>query len=266
MGRLDGKVAIITGGASGIGESAARIFAREGARVVIADLQDEQGRRVQEDIGKSCLYVRTDVSRSADIEALVSKAVAAFGKLDILFNNAGIVVVGPTILDLAEADFDRMIAINLKGVWLGMKHAIPAIIRSGGGSVVNTASTSGLLGYVGQSGYGASKGGVINLTRHCAVEFAGKGVRVNCICPGAIVTPMGQKNRPGMPLEEMKARNAAGNPLQRTGMPEDIANTALFLASQEAAHITGQIIAVDGGVTASIYRGASPEDGSKLKS
>jgi NAD(P)-dependent dehydrogenase (short-subunit alcohol dehydrogenase family) len=266
MGRLDGKVAIITGGASGIGKAAAQIFAREGARVVIADLQDDEGRRVADGIGADCLYVRTDVSRTADVENLVSKAVAKFGRLDIMFNNAGIVVVGPTIVDLPEADFDRMIAINLKGVWLGMKHAIPAMLKSGGGAIVNTASTSGLLGYVGQSGYGASKGGVINLTRHCAVEFAGQGIRVNCICPGATVTPMGQKNRPGMSLEEMKARNADSNPLRRTGMPEDIANAALYLASDEAAHVTGQIMAVDGGLTASSYRGPSPASGSKLES
>lgn len=264
MGRLQGKVAIVTGGASGIGESAAKLFAAEGARVVIADMQDDNGRRVEAALGASGLYVRTDVSRSADVEAMVRQAVARFGRLDILFNNAGVVVVGPTIIDLSEAQFDRMIAINLKGVWLGMKHALPEMIKGGGGAIVNTASTSGLMGYVGQSGYGSSKGGVISLTRHCAVEFAVKGVRVNCICPGATVTPMAFQNRPGQSEEKVRERNAKTNPLLRTGMPEDVARTALFLASDDAAHVTGQIIAVDGGLTASAYRGPAPETGSKL--
>ena len=264
MGRLDGKVAIITGGASGIGEAAARLFAGEGARVAIADVQDEHGRRVEAELGVNGMYVRTDISRSTDMEALVQKTVARFGRLDILFNNAGIVVVGPTVVDLPEADFDRMLGVNLKGVWLGMKHAIPAMLKGGGGAIVNTASTSGLLGYVGQSGYGASKGGVVSLTRHCAVEFAAKGVRANCVCPGSIFTPMAIRNRPGQAEADIMRRNALSNPLLRTGMPEDIARTALFLASDDAAHITGQVIAVDGGVTASIYRGRSPESGLKI--
>ena len=265
MGRLDGKVAIITGGASGIGEAAAKIFAREGARVVIADLQDDEGRRVEGAIGADCLYVRTDVSRSADMEELVAKAVAKFGRLDIMFNNAGIVMVGINLIDLTEADFDRHIAINLKGVWLGMKHAIPAMLKTGGGSIVNTASASGLLGYVGQCAYGASKGGVISLTRHCAVEFAGQGIRANCICPGSTFTPMSARNRPGQSSEEIMKRNAESNPLHRTGMPEDIANAALYLASEDAAHVTGQILSVDGGITASVFRGLSPADASKLR-
>ena len=264
MARLAGKVAIVTGGASGIGEAAAKLFAAEGAKVVIADMQDDNGRRVEAALGAAGLYVRTDVSRSADVESLVRQAVAKFGRLDILFNNAGIVVVGPTIIDLSEEQFDRLIAINLKGVWLGMKHAIPEMIRTGGGAIVNTASTSGLVGYVGQSGYGSSKGGVISLTRHCAIEYAGKGVRVNCVCPGATVTPMSFQNRPGQTAEQVRERNAQGNPLLRTGVPEDVARTALFLASDDAAHVTGQIIAVDGGFTASAYRGASPATGLKI--
>ena len=264
MARLQGKVAIVTGGASGIGEAAARLFAAEGANVVIADMQDDNGRRVETALGAAGLYVRTDVSRSADVESLVHQAVAKFGLLDILFNNAGVVVVGPTIIDLSEEQFDRLISINLKGVWLGMKHAIPEMIKSGGGSIVNTASTSGLLGYVGQSGYGASKGGVISLTRHCAIEYAAKGVRVNCVCPGSTVTPMAMGNRPGQTLEQVRVRNAQSNPLLRTGMPEDVARTALFFASDDAAHVTGQIVAVDGGFTASAYRGASPATGQKM--
>lgn len=260
MGRLQGKVAIITGGASGIGEAAARLFVAEGARVTIADMQDEQGRRVEAELGESALYVRTDVSKGAEVEAMVRKTVERFGCLDTLFNNAGISIVGPNILDLPEETFDRILAINLKGVWLCMKYAIPEIVKSGSGAVVNTASTAGLVGYVGQSGYGSSKGGVISLTRHCAVEFAGKGVRVNAICPGSIVTPMAFRNRPGQSEAEVRASNARTNPLLRTGIPEDVAQMALFLSSNEAAHVTGQIIAVDGGVTVSGYRGGpAPE-------
>ncbi len=264
MGRLEGKVAIITGGASGIGEAATKLFFSEGACVAIADMQDDRGRLVASELGSRGIYVRTDVSRSSDMASLVEQTVAKFGRLDIIFNNAGVVVVGPTIIDLSEAEFDRLIAVNLKGTWLGMKYAVPAIIDSGGGAVINTASTAGLLGYVGQSGYGASKGGVVSLTRHCAVEFAAKGIRVNCICPGAIFTPMSLQNRPGQAEADIKQRNAQTNPLLRTGMPEDIARTALYLASGEAAHVTGQVIAVDGGVTASIYRGPSPESGLKI--
>lgn len=253
MGRLDGKVAIITGGASGIGEATARLFAAEGARVTIADMQDEPGRDLEKALGTSGLYVRTDVSKGADVEAAVRQTVARFGRLDILFNNAGISIVGPFILDLPEETFDRILAINLKGVWLGMKYAIPEIIKAGGGAIVNTASIAGLTGYVGQSGYGSSKGGVIALTRHCAIEYASQGVRVNAICPGSIVTPMAFRNRPGQTEAQVRASNARMNPLQRTGDAIDVARTALFLASVDAAHVTGQIIAVDGGTTVSGY-------------
>lgn len=259
MGRLDGKVAIVTGGASGVGEAAAKLFTREGARVVIADVDDANGARVEKEVGKGCFYVRTDMSRSADVAALVQKTVEQCGRLDILFNNAGICIAGPNILDLKEEEFDRQIAINLKGVWLGMKHAIPALLKSGGGAIVNTGSTSGLLGYVGLTGYGASKTGVVGLTRHAAVEFAAKGIRINCICPGAVFTPMSVRLQPGKAVDALKKRNIMSSPMMRLGMPEDMANAALFLASDDAAHITGHIMPVDAGVTASVYRGPGPD-------
>ena len=259
MGRLNGKIAIITGGASGVGEAAAKIFTAEGAHVVIADVDDANGARVVKEVGGKTLYVRTDVSRSADVEALVKKTVDTFGRLDILFNNAGICISGRSILELKEEDFDRQIAINLKGVWLGMKHGIAAMLKTGGGAIVNTASTAGLLGYSGLSGYGASKTGVVGLTRHIAVEFAHQGVRVNAICPGAIFTPMSKYLWPGKSDAEHLERNALSSPMKRVGMPEDMARAALLLLSDDAGHITGHIMPVDAGVTASVYRGPAPD-------
>ena len=258
MGRLDGKVAIVTGGASGMGEASVRKFVAEGARVAIADVQDAGGRALAAELGSAVVYVRTDVSRAAEVAALVQQAVAAFGRLDIMFNNAGICIPGRNIIDLPEEDFDRQIAVNLKGVWLGMKYALPEIIKAGGGAVINTASTSGLAGYAGLSGYGSSKGGVVALTRHAAVEFAAQGVRVNCICPGAIFTPMTTSLRVGQDVEKVKERNRMTTPLMRLGLAEDVAKMALFLASEDAVHLTGNIYPVDGGQTMSIYRGPSP--------
>jgi NAD(P)-dependent dehydrogenase (short-subunit alcohol dehydrogenase family) len=258
MGRLEGKVAIVTGGASGMGEASVRLFVQEGARVAIADVQDDRGRALEAEMGGKAIYVHTDVSRSAEVAALVDATVAKFGGLNILFNNAGICIPGKNIIELPEEEFDRQIAINLKGVWLGMKYGLPHLIKAGGGAVINTASTSGLAGYAGLSGYGTSKGGVVALTRHAAVEFAAQAIRVNCICPGAIFTPMTTGLRKGQDVEAVKERNRMTTPLMRLGLPEDIAKMALFLASDDSVHVTGNIYPVDGGQTMSIYRGPSP--------
>lgn len=254
MGRLEGKVAVITGGASGMGEATARLFVREGARVVIGDVQQEKGEAVASEIGAECRFVKVDVSNSEDVRSLVRAAVEGFGKLDIMYNNAGIGGGEGSIVDCPEEVFDRIIAVDLKAVWLGMKHSLPYLIANGGGSIITTASVSAMMGMPGQGAYGSAKGGVVQLTRVCAVENAEKGVRANCICPGGTLTPILYAN-PSLPAPVDPSVVAAGlvnvQPIPRAGMPEDIANAALWLASDESSFVTGQAIVVDGGWTAS---------------
>lgn len=257
--RLHGKVAIITGGASGIGEAAARLFVEEGACVVIADRDVERGNRLAGEFPASAIFVETDVSKDADVRRLIGRAVERFGTLDVMFNNAGIIVDGHDVTTFEEADFDRILAVNVKGVFLGMKHAIPVMLAKGGGSVISTSSTAGLAGYAGQCAYGASKGAVIQLTRHVSTEVAAKGVRVNCICAGGVLSQLVLSRRPGVPYEDVASMFASTNPMQRAGLPIDIANAALWLASDESSFVTGQAITVDGGRTASIYRGPTPK-------
>jgi NAD(P)-dependent dehydrogenase (short-subunit alcohol dehydrogenase family) len=254
MGRLDGKVAIITGGASGMGEATARMFVREGARVVIGDVQREKGEAVAASLAASCVYKEADVSAAEDVRGLVRTAIDRFGKLDIMYNNAGIGGGEGPIVDCTEETFDRIIAVDLKAVWLGMKHSLPYLIESGGGSIITTASVSAFMGMPGQGAYGSAKGGVVQLTRVCAIENADKGVRANCICPGGTATPLLWAN-PASTVhstpEEVRARLANLQPIPRAGLPEDIAGAALWLASDESSFVTGQAIVVDGGWMAS---------------
>lgn len=253
-GRLDGKVAIITGGGSGMGEATARLFVREGARVVIGDLQEAKGRAVAASIGPECRFVRVDVSASEDVQSLVRAAMDGFGRLDVMYNNAGIGGGEGSIIDCPEEVFDRIIAVDLKAVWLGMKHALPHLIASGRGSIISTASVSAIMGMPGQGAYGSAKGGGVQLTRVCAVEYAEQGVRANCICPGGVLTPLLYEN-PALPTPIGRDAMAAGlvnvQPIPRAGQPEDIAQAALWLASDDSSFVTGQAIVVDGGWTAS---------------
>jgi NAD(P)-dependent dehydrogenase (short-subunit alcohol dehydrogenase family) len=266
MGRLNGRVAIITGGASGIGEASARLFVEEGASVFIADIQDDRGLRLAEALGDRVEYCHADVSRESDVEALVSRAVEAYDRLDCMFNNAGI--AGPVggIESVDVKGFDEAIGVLLRGVFLGIKHAAPAMKRQGFGSIVNTASVAGLRVGYGNHIYSAAKAGVIQLTRSVAMELGESGVRANCICPGFIPTPMIGRAR-GLSIAEADRkldpiRNSftTAQPLHRPGDPSDIAKAALWLASDDSSFVNGHALVVDGGVTGgrtwSDYQGA----------
>jgi NAD(P)-dependent dehydrogenase (short-subunit alcohol dehydrogenase family) len=261
MGRLDGKVAVITGAASGMGRATAIRFAGEGAAIVIADLNQDGGegtvRECKENGGRA-VFQKTDVSAETEIKAMVARAIKEFGRLDIIYNNAGIGgAVGP-LEQISVEDWDRSQAVLLRGVFLGIKHSVPEMRKVGGGSIISTASIAGIRGFAGLHAYCAAKAGVVNLTRSASLEFAKDKIRVNCICPGGINTPILHRNQPGV-KEAMEEWLAKGQPIPRAGHPEDIAATALFLASDDSEFVTGQAIVVDGGLTvgASFTR---PED------
>jgi NAD(P)-dependent dehydrogenase (short-subunit alcohol dehydrogenase family) len=249
MARLKDKVAIITGGGSGIGRATCLLFAREGAKVVVADYIAEGGNETVRQIsaaGGQAVFVQADVSKSADVQNLIGAAVRNYGRVDILFNNAGIEGPSAKLANLKEEDWDRVIAIDLTSVYLGMKYVIPEMIKQGGGVILSTASVAGLVGFQGSGAYAAAKAGVINLTRLAALEYADKNIRVNCICPGVIETPMVERVLGGRPRE----RVVRSEPIGRLGRPEDIANAALFLASDESSFATGAPFIIDGGYVA----------------
>ncbi|MGH2663276.1 MAG: glucose 1-dehydrogenase [Actinomycetota bacterium] len=252
MGRLDGKVALITGAAGGMGKEAALLFASEGALVAVSDVAEDAGNAVVEDIraaGGEASFVRADVSRSDDVATMVRFAVDTFGGLHVLYNNAGVFLPddGGTV-ETSEDVWDRVMAINLKGVWLGCKHGIPAMLESGGGSIINVASFVALMGAAtAQIAYTASKGGVLSMTREVAVEYARRGIRANAICPGPIETPLLSEL---LADPQRRARRLVHIPIGRFGRAEEIARAALWLASDESSLMTGAAFVVDGGVTA----------------
>ena len=247
MGRVEHKVAIVTGAGSGIGKTTAQLLAREGAAVVVADVTGTEQATAAE-IGGKAFAVHADVSNPADVEAMVAATMDRFGRLDILFNNAGIEGPQAPTADCTVDTFDRVIAINLKGVFLGMKYAIPAMLRSGGGSIINAASVAGLVGFENLPAYCASKGGVIQLTKAAALEYARQNIRVNATCPGVIWTPM--VARIVGDNAEVRAAFEAIEPVGRFGTPEEVAALVLFLASDESSFITGTALPVDGGLIA----------------
>ncbi|MCY3734117.1 MAG: SDR family oxidoreductase, partial [Chloroflexi bacterium] len=231
---------------------AARV-AEEGARVLVMDRGAERAEDASASIGEAAVAFTGDVSKGEDVQAMFQAAVDAFGGVNIIYNNAGIGGREDNVRDCPEEVFDEIMAINLRGVWLGMKYGIPHLERAGGGSILSTASAAGGAGLSGLTAYGAAKGGVISLTRAAAGEFASSGIRINCICPGAIATRIGDNSPgPGDPdaLERRRERNASVHPLGRSGEGSDIAQAALFLASDESSFMTGQAIVVDGGWTA----------------
>jgi len=251
MARLEGKVALITGAASGIGKASAVRFAAEGAAVVVTDLNQAGGAEVVarcREQGGRALFQRADVAQEEDIQAAIACAEREFGRLDICFNNAGVVgAIGP-LAEIGAADWDRTMAILLRAVFFGIKHSIEPMRRAGGGAIISTASVAGLRATDGPTAYSVAKAGVIHLTRCAAREVGRDNIRVNCICPGGIVTPMLFGRAPGG--EELVGKFLdRAQPLARAGQPEDVAAMALFLASDEAAWITGAAMVVDGGLT-----------------
>jgi NAD(P)-dependent dehydrogenase (short-subunit alcohol dehydrogenase family) len=252
MGRLDGKVAVITGAGNGMGRCAAELFATEGARVVVADFDEALGTAAVDAIttaGGEADFVRVDVADSDQVAAMVRFAVQRFGGLHVLYNNAGIFPADDGgVTETPESTWERVMDVNLKGVWLGCKHGVPAMVDSGGGSIVNVASFVALMGAAtAQIAYTASKGGVLSMTREIAVEYARQGVRANSLCPGPIATPM---------LEELmsdparRQRRLVHIPMGRLGRAEELARAALFLASDDSSFMTGAQLVVDGGITA----------------
>ncbi|HKV54120.1 MAG TPA: glucose 1-dehydrogenase, partial [Candidatus Binataceae bacterium] len=248
--KLANKVALITGAGSGMGRVASVLFASEGARIACIDV-DEKGaqetvKTIERDGGKA-FACKADVSRSADVAAMVAATAEKLGPPNILYNNAGIEGSSSFLANMPDEDFDRVIAINLRGVWLGMKHTLPHMIKNGGGSIINTASIAGLVGLKGAAAYCAAKAGVIALTRVAALEYGRYNIRVNAICPGAIDTPMVQRVQGDGGLREGALNRISV--LGRIGKPEEIARTALFLASDDASFATGAPFIIDGGWT-----------------
>lgn len=246
MGRLEGKVAIITGAGSGIGWAAATRFAEEGARVVCADISGQE-HDIAGRLGDVAVSVRVDVTNADDVQRMVATAVERFGQVDVLLNNAGFGGPHVALADTDEELFDKILAINLKGVFLGMKFAIPAMLDGGGGAIVNTASASGLVGWKGLSCYAAAKAAVVQMTKSAALDYAKTNVRINAICPGMTYTGLAGAK----PDDEVPPGGYLPTPMARWGEPAELAAAALFLASDEASFVTGAALAVDGGYSAS---------------
>lgn len=245
---LKGKVAIVTGGASGIGRATAVLFAREGAKVVIADYNPKGGQEtlgmIKEEGGEA-IFIETDVSKPEDVEGMVEETIKVYGRLDILFNNAGIAETAK-VTEASLDHWERVLAINLRGVFLGCKYAIPRMIENGGGSIINTASIAAEVGFNETAAYVASKHGVVGLTKTIALDYAADGIRANTVCPGVIRTPMVMDGLD----EAARGYVVSLHPLGRMGEPEEVAEAVLFLASERSSFITGTCLFVDGGYTA----------------
>jgi NAD(P)-dependent dehydrogenase (short-subunit alcohol dehydrogenase family) len=255
VGRLDGKVALITGAASGIGRATADLFVREGARVMAADIQDDKGARMVEEHGTALRYVRCDVTSEGDIQAAVEATVQAFGRIDTLFNNAGAPGANEAADAVTRQAFDDVMHMHVLAAMLGMKHAVPHMRANGGGSIISTASIAGLQNGFGPILYSVAKAAIVHMTRLAAAQLGPAHIRVNCICPGLIATPIFAK---GLGLATQVADQTVtsalrafsnSQPIPRTGLPADIAEAALFLASDGSAFVNGHALVVDGGIT-----------------
>jgi NAD(P)-dependent dehydrogenase (short-subunit alcohol dehydrogenase family) len=248
---FESKVVVVTGGSYGIGRAAAVLFAQRGARVVIADTDAQRGGETLQRIrggGGEAIFVKTDVSQDSQVKGLVARAIEHYGRLDCAFNNAGIHKVFVPTVDFAESDWDELIDVNLKSVWLCMKYEIPQMLEHGKGSIVNTSSVAGLVGTPSNPAYPASKHGVVGLTKSAALEFARRGIRINCICPGPVKTGMHEELSAAAPekVHELLQRV----PMGRIAEPEEVAEAAVWLCSDAASYVTGHALPVDGGIVA----------------
>jgi NAD(P)-dependent dehydrogenase (short-subunit alcohol dehydrogenase family) len=243
-GRLEGKVAVITGAGSGMGEAMVQRFCREGAQVIAADISGRQG-EVAKPFGTACVPLQMNVALSADVQKMLNTAVDAFGRLDIICNNAGVDGELGLTGEYSEKEFDRVWEINGRGPFLGMRYGIPLLLKFGGGAIVNTVSIASMVAFPQMPAYCAAKGAVLMLTKTAAVEYAAQGIRVNAICPGTVKTALSM----GMPKEYIDMALQA-MPMRRIGLPSEIADVALFLASNESSFITGSVVVADGGYTA----------------
>jgi NAD(P)-dependent dehydrogenase (short-subunit alcohol dehydrogenase family) len=256
MGALDGKVAVITGGTSGIGARTAEVFVEEGARVVIAGRRREEGEALARQLGRAASFHKTDVAQESDVRAMIEHAVTTFGRLDCLFNNAGNSGQMSSIADVDMAHFDAIINTHVRGVVLGMKHAAPVMLRQGSGSIINTGSVAGVRAGLSSHIYSMAKAAIIHVTRCVAIELGEKGIRVNSLTPGAIVTGIFGKGAGLNPAQadrlakDLNDLFATAQPIPRAGMPEDIARAAVYLASDAASFVNGHDLVVDGGVVA----------------
>ena len=244
---FDGKVALVTGGSSGIGKATALAFARAGANVVIASRRVTEGEQIVHEIcerGGNAIFVKTDVSKASEVEGLMNQTIEFYGRLDYACNNAGTFVMG-RLFELSEEEWDRTINANLKGIWLSLKYQIPIMLQQKGGVIVNMASMSAIIGNPGVSIYSASKGGVVALTQSAAIEYAASGIRINAISPGVISTPM-VDDIPTRLLKDIQSKH----PIGRLGKPEEIANAVVWLCSDKASFVTGHNMVIDGGYTA----------------
>jgi NAD(P)-dependent dehydrogenase (short-subunit alcohol dehydrogenase family) len=248
--RLQDRVAVITGAGSGIGRAMSLLFAREGARVLAADLDGAAAEETAAQVGAQCVAMRVDASQPDEVRAMIERAEAEMGRIDVLCNNAGI---GSTtdVVDCEPDDWDRVMTVNVRSVFLGCKYAVPHMVRQGRGAIVNTASVAGMVGVPKRASYCASKGAVIALTRQVAMDFVKQGVRVNCVCPGTVDSPWVERLLAGVD-DRAAARAAleARQPMGRLGTPEEVAAAALYLASDDAAFVTGTSLVLDGGWTA----------------
>jgi NAD(P)-dependent dehydrogenase (short-subunit alcohol dehydrogenase family) len=248
MAELLGKVAVITGGASGIGEASVRLFVEEGARVVIADMQQERGEALASELGDAAMFVSCEVRQEDQVKATVDAAVAKWGRLDCMFNNAGFGGALGRLEDIPAEEFDMTFDVLVKGVFLGMKHAAPIMKAQGGGSIINTGSIAGMAAGLGPLVYSVAKAAVIHMSKTAAMPMGEDYIRVNCICPGSIATPLSANTvgRPDWLIEERIDAYASRQPIPRPGIPDDIAQMAMFLAGDRSTFVNGQAIVVDG--------------------